>query len=121
MTATVQSLVDETRVLLRDPVPTAQGASPYYSNDLIARGIADAYRRLCAKQPSERYAGGVIDDVVFPTATADLLAFSLTFEDRRRRGLVHFAAACCHEADINDSVHQQLAQTLRAMAEQEFS
>lgn len=123
ITVTVGALADEARGLLNDPLPNGGGdTNAYYKTATIARGVVDAWRRLCVRQPSVRYdANGHIDDVVFETTDQGLIAQTLTFDERWKLGLVYFAAARCHEQDIKDSVHQQLAQTLRQQAEAEFS
>lgn len=123
ITVTVGVLANDVRGLLNDPLPDGgSDTNAYYLTATIAHAVADAWRRLCVRQPSARYdEDGHIDDVVFATTDQGLIAQELTFDERWRLGLVYFAAARCHEQDIKDSVHQQLAQTLRQQAEVEFS
>ena len=91
-----------------------------YTDATVAQHVVEAFDRMHAVAPHTRYVGGVISDLVFPTATQALLALSVETRRRHDLGIVYFAAARCMETGITDSVNLQLSQTLKQQADAVF-
>lgn len=134
MTTTIQSVIDDAKAMID------VAARSHYTDSQLARYVVEGMRRLCALQPSCRYADGVIDDQNFPVAPdplpntasqeartanaqaiADALAFELRInEPRWRQGVVYFTVGKAYEVGVTDSVNLQLAQTMRKQADEIF-
>ena len=115
MTTTVQSMVTDARELLD------VAAQSHYTDAQLAQYVVEGVRRMYSVRPSSRYGEGVIDDQVFPTESAALLAFGVRVNEARwRQGIVYWAAGLAHEVGITDSVKLQMAQTLKKQADEVF-
>lgn len=122
MTCTLSAFVPDVRRILRDNAAGASG-SYYYTDAQICAGIVDAFRHLNSVRPESRYNENCeLVDLDYPSETSsNITTFSVYFCDEWRLGLIYFAAARCYEADIKDTVHQQLAKDLFLKAEQNFA
>ena len=114
---TLSSLAGDVRALARDDAT----ASVHYDDATVCAALKDAVTRLRTRNPATRYANGVLADIAWPSATADLLAFDPGVDDRYRLGLCYFAAGRLLERDSVDTVNAQLAAAFLQKADVEFA